>query len=294
MKYLVVGASGYLGSYMLQELLGSTGAEIIATYGHKPGSITDSRIDWQQLDLTSLAEVECFTGRLNEAGESYRVIYLAAIHHPDEVQSKFNYAWDVNVTALSLFLSHLENMETIYFASTEMVYGASSLGHSFREEDEVNPINAYGLQKTVAEKLVLSRGGNVARFALLMGKGIGGKPHFVDEIIKTVQEGKDMEMLHDTYRNIIGFNSAAKLVVALAEKYRGTQVGIVNIAADDVITKYDMAIMLAEKYCLDKAHIKPLTLENNDFFSARRAKVLCLDNTKVKRLLGIEEIHLEL
>lgn len=60
------------------------------------------------------------------------------------------------------------------------------------------------------------------------------------------------------------------------------------------MSKFDAAIVLANKYGLDKGLIKPVSVtQNTGIFKAKRAASGTLDNTKLKTLLNIREIHLE-
>ena len=64
---------------------------------------------------------------------------------------------------------------------------------------------------------------------------------------------------------------------------------------NEVMSKYDVALILADKYGLNKQLIKPILFsKNTSIFKARRAAGCALDNTKLKSLLNIDEIHLEL
>lgn len=266
---------------------------IIATYGHSPGKIDLPGIHWQQLNMEDIDSIDTFANYVNTKEEPCKVIYLAAYHHPDEVLENFDYAWNINITGLSRFLTQVKNVSSFYYASTEMVCGESILGQVFSETDEVHPLNAYGEQKLLAEKMVLAKGYNVVRFSVLMGFGINGRKHFSDKIVEAVRQQKTIEMLNDTYRNMIDFDQASYFTLQLMEKYQGMQIGIVHIVGDDLITKYDMAIQLIRTYGLDISNIKPIKMENNTFYSAQRAQMLCLSNYKLKRLLGLNEIHLK-
>ena len=291
--YIVVGGSGYFGGYFIKNIIDRYPQEqIIATYNRAEGAIRDERVQWIKVNFANFGEIINFANMLNQRGEKLKVIYLSAYHHPDEVMKNFNYAWEINITALSCFLTKVENVETLYYSSTEMVYGESIDGHIFIEEDATKPINDYGRQKVLAEQLVLGKGYNVIRCSILMGKGVNGKEHFTDKIINSVREGKSMEMLDDTYRNMIDFNQAADLTLRMMNKYRSSQVGVVNVAGDDVITKYDVAKKIVAAEGLPTDCLKPICLTDNDFFAASRAQNLFLSNAKLKQLLGLDAVHI--
>lgn len=93
----------------------------------------------------------------------------------------------------------------------------------------------------------------------------------------------------------MSFNQCAYYLVSLIEKFGACPEKIVNIAGDDVMSKYDAALALADKYNLDKNLIKPISVNSlNGIFKAKRAASSVLDNGKLKSLLNINEIHLEI
>ena len=102
-------------------------------------------------------------------------------------------------------------------------------------------------------------------------------------------------MFEDSYRSTLDFNQCAKLLVMLIEQCGACSEKILNIAGDDVLSKYDVALLMAEKYGLDKKLIKPISVkQNNAIFKAKRANSAVLDNTKIKKILNLKEIKLEL
>ena len=97
-----------------------------------------------------------------------------------------------------------------------------------------------------------------------------------------------------SYRSTLSFDQCAFYLVELVEKFGPCSEKIVNIAADDVMSKYDAALALAEKYGLDSSLIQPVSVkQNTGIFKAKRAASCTLDNCKFKSLLDIQKIHLE-
>ena len=216
--YLVVGASGYLGSYIIKNILEHSDEEVLAVARSK-GREYGPRVRWTTCDIASYQEVDVLSSTLKKScGWGYKVIFLAAYHHPDLVEKDPRRAWDINVTALARFLNVLDDVESFIYPSTDSVYGESIGGHRFTEEEPLHPVNRYGVHKSVAESLVLGYGHHVVRFPFLIGSGhICGKSHFYDQIVETISNGKTMEMFQDSYRSALDFDTAAKLLVQVSE-----------------------------------------------------------------------------
>ncbi len=157
------------------------------------------------------------------------------------------------------------------------------------------PVNLYGKHKALAEQICLTKGFNVVRFPFIFGSSlVEGRPHFFDNIKSDLESGKTVEMFSDSYRSTLSFNQCAYYLVSLIEKFGACPEKIVNIAGDDVMSKYETAMVLANKYGLNTALIKPISVAStNGIFKAKRATSGTLDNNKLKSLLNIKEIHLK-
>ncbi|MBQ6534068.1 MAG: sugar nucleotide-binding protein, partial [Opitutales bacterium] len=203
--------------------------------------------------------------------------------------------WDINIVALANAVNLFRGAKCLYYASTDSVYGEGSKDKKFVETDKCAPVNLYGKQKALAEQICLAKGFNVVRFPFIFGTSlVEGRPHFFDKIKADLASGKPVEMFSDSYRSTLSFDQCARYLVALIEKFGSCPEKIVNIAGDDAMSKYDAALVLAEKYGLNKDLIEPVSVASTSgIFKAKRAASGTLDNSKLKALLNIKEIHLE-
>ncbi len=291
--YLVIGASGFVGPYLLKNILRNTEDEVIATYRSKKANIDDKRISWHQLDVENSAEVESFCADLKNKNTPLKVIYLLAISSPDYVEKNPQLSFGVNVTALENLIGKIPNISTFYFASSDSVYGESIGSRIFSENDALKPVNQYGEQKALGEKIVLALGQNILRLPLMVGKSMCDKKHLYDVIVENLSSDKEIEMFSDSYRNCIDFNQVAKFTINLIEKYQYSNVGIVNLCSDEAISRYDLALLIAKKFSYKESLIKPVESETGQVFTAKRAKKTLLDNSKLKQLLGLDKIAIE-
>lgn len=292
--YLIVGASGYLGRYCIKNVLENTDEKILATYSEKDKPVfQNSRLEWQSLDVCNVDALKALSAHVDE---KTKIIYLAAFHHPDKVEEFPELAWNINIIALANAVNLFGKAKCLYYSSTDTVYGEGSKDKKFVETDPYAPVNLYGKHKVLAEQICLTKGFNVVRFPFIFGTSlVEGRPHFFDNIKADLEKGKVVEMFADSYRSTLSFYQCAYYLVALIEKFGACPEKVVNIAGDEVMSKYDAAMVLAEKYGLNKSLIKPVSVkQNTGIFKAKRAASGTLDNTKLKNLLGIKEIHLEI
>ena len=292
--YIIIGASGFLGRYCIKNVLEKTSEDIIATYSTSlPREGDNPRVRWEPLDITDFPEIESFG---KSVGGDAKIIFLAAFHHPDKVEEFQEHAWNVNIVALANAVNAFSRAGCLYYASTDAVYGEGSKERKFRETDCCAPINMYGRQKALAEQITLARGFNVVRFPFIFGPSlVPGRPSFFDRIKADLEAGKTVEMFQDASRSTLSFDQCAGFLVDVMETHDTGGGRIMNIAADEGLSKYEVALALAGKYGLDSGLVKPISVRSaNGIFKTKRAETLILDNTLLKKTLNLDSIHLEL
>ena len=114
--YLVAGGSGYLGHYVIKNILELTDENIVATYSSNIPDIKNERLMWQKLEIQNRNEIDELCKLLDE---NIKIIYLCAYHHPDKVKENPSYAWDINITSLAYFINKLRGFKCFYYSSTE-------------------------------------------------------------------------------------------------------------------------------------------------------------------------------
>lgn len=289
--YLIVGANGFLGSYLIKNVLEQTDEDVLAADLICPPE-NRARVKWVKCDVTKDTDVSAL--RRKTENKTLKILFLAAYHHPDAVLKNPKIAWKINIMALAEFLDVFSDADVLYYPSTEVVYGESD-GSLLKEDAPLRPLSRYGEFKRAAEYLVNLASFNVIRFPVLMGRSlIPDRPHFTDNIINDLKNGKAVEMFSDQYRTMIDFDTAAKTVVALTQTTAAQTFPVVNVAGDDRISKYDYACRLADKYGLDKSLIRPVSLmADTGVFTEKRASETLLDNTLVKQILNLSELKIK-
>ena len=303
--YVIVGASGYLGSYLIKNVLEHTNENVLAVARHPMDNLGEhkyvDRVKWAVCDIANEHSAQTFAAEyLHDCkitgGGTNKIIFLAAYHHPDMVEKNRQIAWDTNVTALARFLNLMGETDRFYYPSTDSVYGESKAGYRFKETDGLAPVNRYGVQKTCAEKLVTAYGGTVFRYPFLIGHSlIPGKKHFCDTIVETLSQGNTVDMFCDSYRSSLDFDTAAKLTIEIAEKPAAEVPRIVNVCGDEALSKYEVGVRLADVIGEPRDLIRPVSIQNDtNIFTAKRASSTLMDNTLMKRILGLDAVKIDL
>ena len=117
------------------------------------------------------------------------------------------------------------------------------------------------------------------------------KKHFFDQIVETVKNGQKIDMLQNSSRTPIDFDQASYFTIQLCEKYPSFSKEIINIAGDQHLTKYDLAIKIINHFNLDESKIVPAKLINGTSFEVDRAKNTLICNKKLKKILNLSYIE---
>ena len=107
--YLVVGASGFLGSYLMRAILEQTEEKVLAVSRSSSNGTINARVEWARCDVTHREDMRCLYDRVRH--EKIKVLYLAAMHHPDDILKFPLRAWNANIAALADFLGIFESMD---------------------------------------------------------------------------------------------------------------------------------------------------------------------------------------
>lgn len=293
--YVIVGANGFLGSYLLKNILEKTDENILAVSNVMEDMEESERIKVMLCDVTKQDDVIQLNQKMKEYG-ACKVIYLAAYHNPDLVEKNPKIAWNVNINALAYFLNTIEPVKCLFYPSTDTVYGEGGIDIHFKESDELKPVNLYGKHKALAEKMIVTYGYNVVRYPFLIGPSlVNNKKHFYDQIVENISCSIPMDMYQDSMRSSLDFNQAAGLMLELIEHYTADMPQIINVSGDQDLSKYDVGLMLADKVGVSRDLIIPVSVnQNSEIFVTPRASSTLLDNTILKQVLGLEEVKIKL
>ena len=190
MRILVTGASGRLGSYVLESLRDGR-IEVIGW-----SSATSRRHVGLTLHPVDLADSAAVLSAIHEANPDV-VIHAGGISsadaaHRDPARCE---AVIVNGTGRIALWTAL-NARRLIFTSTDLVYDGRK--GWYREDDPATPIMDYGRAKRTAENAVLAAaGGLVARISLVYGPALAGRDGFFDRAIASLRAGHEQTFFTD-------------------------------------------------------------------------------------------------
>ena len=99
-------------------------------------------------------------------------------------------------------------------------------------------------------------------------------------------------MFEDNFKTALDFGTALSTLVALMENYTSDMPKILNISGDEVLSKYEIGLKIADKYGCSRDLIVPISMKNDTkIFTEKRANCTLLDNSAVKKTLGLKELN---
>lgn len=263
---LITGANGFIGQHIVNQLLILKKDTIIATgRGRKrlPFTISSS-FQYYSLDITDGKEVkELFLSQRPDI-----VIHNAALGQPDYCALHKDECLQVNVEGTKNIIEASKKVNAyLLFTSTDFVFNGND--GPYDEDDIVDPVNYYGWSKTEGERIVQESGLKycIVRLCSVYGKPVSGTSNNIVMMIKEkLTNNQHVKMVSDQIRTPTSVEDVALGLIDLTKKELS---GIYHISGTETLTPYDMAIITADFFGLDKNLIQK-TITSSFVQPARR------------------------
>ncbi len=276
MRILVIGASGFIGQYLVRRLGRTPGHEVTGTFLSRPPASDGN--SWHKLELTD-------TGGLEQLFRLFRpdvVVHLAAIADVGTAERSPERATAVNTTATAAIagLCRMHDARLV-FVSTEYVFDGT---HGFyREDDAPNPTTHYGQTKWEAEQEVakLDFPWSILRTSIVYGWPGPGRRNFVPWLVASLQSGQPYLGSTGVMRTPVYIEHLVDGIVKLVEEdYPGTH----HVAGKDWVSMYDFAVAVADGFQLDRGLVI-----SADGAPSQAPDMLGLDCARTMNLLNLPQ-----
>jgi dTDP-4-dehydrorhamnose reductase len=241
MRVVLTGSSGQLGSYLVDRLLAS-GYELRAWSGTETG--TRGGCTLLPVDLADVAAID----RALAEADPEVIVHAAAISTAEAVRRDPARAQVVNVEATARLAGWCRRKDRrLLFTSTDLVFDGS--GSWYREDDEAQPILAYGQTKRAVEPAILAvPRGLVARLSLLYGPARAGRPTYFDRTVAGLRAGQPQTFFEDEFRTALDYATAAAILTRLVAS---DATGLLHVAGRERVSRYELARRIASALGLD-------------------------------------------
>jgi dTDP-4-dehydrorhamnose reductase len=247
---LITGSNGLLGQKLVELLIQQSTIKVIATARGENRLPFTEGYDYYSMDITKQDEVVSVIEKtLPDA-----IIHGAAMTNVDQCESEKEACWSQNVTAVE-YIAEVCRKHDIFLChvSTDFIFDGAA--GPYTEEGEANPLSFYGWSKYAAEKLVQHSGLRwaIARTVLVYGIAYDMlRSNIILWVKKSLEDGKNIKVVTDQWRTPTLAEDLAMGCYLIANQEAE---GIFNISGKDLLTPYEMAIMTADYFELDKSLI---------------------------------------
>ncbi len=281
MKILVTGSNGLLGQKLAASLLNDLTIEPVLSARGK-STIPIGRARYVPLDITNRENV---MAALNDVRPD-AVINTAAMTLVDNCEAEREACWESNVTAVGYLAEACDAVGArLLHVSTDFIFDGS---HGPLDEEAVpGPVNYYGESKLAGENLIRQ---SAIRWCILRTVLVYGVTHDMSRsnivlwVKESLENGKTIRVVNDQWRTPTLAEDLAMGCYLAAVK---NATGIFNISGKDFMTPYDIAIMTADFFQLDRSLIIPT--DSGAFRqTARRPLKTGFVIEKARRELGYE------
>lgn len=249
-KILVTGSNGLLGQKLIEKLSKAENVEVIATARGENRLPFADNYKFVSLDITKKEEVET----VFEAEKPDVIIHTAAMTNVDQCETEKDACWDLNVKAVEYLLEASKKHNSFFVhLSTDFIFDGKE--GPYDEKAEANPLSFYGWSKYAAEKLVINSNVKwaIARTVLVYGIAHDmSRTNIILWVKNSLEQGKSINVVNDQWRTPTLAEDLADGCILIAQKEAE---GIFNISGKDLLNPFQMAIMTADYFNLDKSLI---------------------------------------
>lgn len=255
MRVLLTGCNGMVGYWLSRSLSESDHHTLATGRGdfRLDNNLLHDRFSYTSMDLTNPRNIM-------ETVVSFGpdiIIHGAAMTQVDECETNQDAAFAINVDGTALMIAAAKQTNAYFcYLSTDFVFSGNE--GPYRETDTRDPVNFYGKTKKLAEDLVQESGlkWSIARTILLYGKADQIKrTNFIYWVKENLEQGRQIQVVNDQIRTPTFLPDFCQGIMQLVTQQ---QEGIFHISGEDILTPYQMAVIVATHLGLDHHLLKPV------------------------------------
>jgi dTDP-4-dehydrorhamnose reductase len=273
MRIVVTGASGQLGTYVI-DMLTDGHHEIVAWSGRT--RLARGTVPLRSVELTDTRAV----ARALDDADPDVLIHMAAVSSVGAAHQDPRRSAAVNIEGTRLLSEWAARRDRrLVYTSTDLVFdGARSW---YTEDDAASPLGVYGQTKHAAERSVLDvPRGLVARLSLLYGPSVSDREGFFDRATSAMRAGFPQTFFTDEYRTPLDYATASRILVGLAES---ETVGLLHLGGPERLSRFELMGRAALALGINPELVRPNRRADVPFAEPRPADV-SLDTSRFRRL----------
>ena len=226
----------------------------------------------KQLDITKFEKLNKF---LIEA-EIDIIINCAAFRDVEMAESKRNITNKINNKSVEFLAKKCQelNLQLLHLSTDYVFDGESNI--PYKESQKTNPINYYGLTKSLGEKHIMNsslKNSIIIRTSWIYSQNCD---NFVSKVIKNSKKKKKLRVVNDQYGSPTYSLDLAKFILQVIPKIKNDKPQIYNFSNKGVCSRFEFA---KEILTLLKNDIEIVPV-SSEFLKINRPKYSSLDLNK--------------
>lgn len=280
-RVLIIGSNGMLGKDITKYFLKTKKYNVYAINRH-----IDDNLVKENSFVCDISDGKALNNALLKIKPDI-IINCAAIVNVDQCEEEKDFAFKVNSKVNEILALYNNRKIKLIYISTDSMFNGEKGDYS--ETDEVEPLNYYARTKLKGEQLILENN----KEALIVRTNIYGfhdnkeQSSLCEWAIKNLSKNIPINGFDDVYFNPLYTKQLSQIVYELMQL---NCKGIINVASNHYLSKYDFLIYLCDVFGFNKNLVRRSKVDNFNF-KAKRPKNTTLD---IKRLSSIGKYDLDI
>tara|TARA_A100001011_G_scaffold83425_1_gene87141 strand:+ start:2830 stop:3657 length:828 start_codon:yes stop_codon:yes gene_type:complete len=273
-KILLIGASGFLGSYFYNRLKLSKDYFVCGTF------FNNYNKNLVKLDYTDFSNFKLFLNKINPD----IIVWSAGQKNVKLLEQDFSIAEKNNLKPIKTIINFQQtinkNVQFIFISSDYVFNGYKG---NYSDIEQPKPDTNYGKSKYIAEQLIQEKSKlySIIRVGSILGRG----SKFFDWLV----EGLNTKLSIDLYDEIVSPTPLEMVYLALERCIEKNLIGIFHISGNRNISKFQIGLELKESLSDCKTSIKEIKKNKSRIInrSLKRSKEFSdFKNLELKELLN--------
>ena len=221
-KILIVGATGLIGSH-LYNFFKKKKYFVIGTSTKKKKNYVKLNLNWPLNKWPNLENIS-------------NIIVCAGITNILQCEKKISFSRKINIDGLKKILKKYKKLNThVTFLSSTSVFDGKKL--FFNIHDKLKPINEYGRQKKICEKIILNNNGLIIRTA----KVVDTLSDLLNQWKKNLSKNISINPFKDICTALITKKNISDIIFHYIKE---NKIGVLHLSSSDEISYKEIAYIL--------------------------------------------------
>ncbi len=276
-KWLVTGASGFLGTSLCQHLKKDNNNLIVGLNNSHPLTVTG--VKPVTLELTN----KILLNKLLLDEQPDVVLHCAAMTNVDQCETQPDLAMRVNAIVCKNLADTCASIKAkLVMISTDQLW--DNADPWIKEDTPPTPANVYGESKALGERYVSEDDNSLVLRTNFFGRGTPWNNNLINQVIETLTKKRVFRVFVDVYFSPLDIELLSVLII---ESVNQNLSGIYHMAGSERLSKYEFALRVAERFNLNTELLEKASVLDVDF-KAKRPAEMSLSTEKLANSLHMK------